>query len=459
MEKIHLFTNSDEKGLSLKKLNYIMVLAALIISAVLFFAMRQTNSTYDQAHTATLQLHKYEETSANLRFASDYLTEQIRLFVITGDKKNLDNYFEESNITRRRDEALEFLKAKHGDSPAYPELQTAMNGSLVLMVMEYHAARLAVDAYGYNLEEYPKEIQSVRLSDYEATLSPQQKGDIAKKMLFNDEYKRQKDFIANHTMNCLMQLEKEIWEEQAKVSDNLKKTMFIEHVLTVLLIAILLGIVYLTSRLVIFPLRDYVDLIREDERLPVTGAEELRFLAETYNAMRETNRLHREQLTYEATHDKLTTLYNRRGFEMLLDDLDLNDSAVILVDLDRFKSINDIYGHDTGDKILIKVARVLLDHFRDNGHICRLGGDEFVILMEHTTSAIQDQLKKTIESINQWLRAAHDGLPPITISVGVTFCTNNTDVLSLLKRADEALYDAKEHGRNAVRFDTPTAKK
>ena len=235
--------------------------------------------------------------------------------------------------------------------------------------------------------------------------------------------------------------------------------MLIEHLLTVLLIAILLGIVYLTSRLVIFPLRDYVNLIREDEQLPVTGAKELRFLAETYNAMRETNRLHREQLTYEATHDKMTTLYNRRGFEMLLDDLDLNNCAVLLVDLDKFKSINDIYGHDTGDKVLIKVSRVLLDYFGDNGYICRLGGDEFVILMENTTSAVQDQLKKTIESINQWLRAAHDGLPPLTISVGVTFCSNNTDVLALLKRADEALYDAKEHGRSSVRFDSPNAKK
>ncbi|MBQ9633780.1 MAG: hypothetical protein IJR37_02045, partial [Schwartzia sp.] len=276
-----------QDNLSLKKLNTCMVVAAILISLVLFFAMSRTSSMYDEAHVVTEEIKNYETTAYNLQTASDYLTEQIRLFVITGDKKNLDNYFEESNITRRRDEALEFLKAKHGDSPAYPELQTAMNGSLVLMVMEYHAARLAVDAYGYNLEEYPKEIQSVRLSDYEATLSPQQKGDIAKKMLFNDEYKRQKDFIANHTMNCLMHLEKEIWEEQSKVSDNLKKTMFIEHVLTVLLIAILLGIVYLTSRLVIFPLRDYVDLIREDERLPVTGADELRFLAETYNAMRE----------------------------------------------------------------------------------------------------------------------------------------------------------------------------
>lgn len=452
--------NYKQDNLSLKKLNTYMVVAAILISLILFFAMTRTATMYDEVHTVTQEIKNYETTAYNLQTASDYLTEQIRLFVITGDKKNLDNYFEESNITKRRDEALEFLKTHHGDSPAFTELQAAMNGSLVLMVMEYHAARLAVDAYGYNLEEYPKEIQSVRLSDYEATLSSQQKGDIAKKMLFNEEYKRQKDFIATHTMNCLMQLEKEIWEEQSKVSDNLKKTMLIEHLLTVLLIAILLGIVYLTSRLVIFPLRDYVHLIREDERLPVTGAEELRFLAETYNAMRETNRLHREQLTYAATHDKLTTLYNRRGFEMLLDNLDdLNNCAVLLVDLDKFKSINDLYGHDTGDKVLTKVSRVLLDNFGDNGHICRLGGDEFVILLENTTPAIQDQLKKQVESINQWLRTAHDGLPPLTISVGVTFCNKDTDVLALLKRADEALYDAKEHGRSSIRFDSPNAQK
>ena len=448
-----------QDNLSLKKLNTCMVVAAILISLVLFFAMSRTSSMYDEAHVVTEEIKNYETTAYNLQTASDYLTEQIRLFVITGDKKNLDNYFEESNVTKRRDDAVEMLRARHGDSPAFTELQSAMNGSLVLMVMEYHAARLAVDAFGHDLEDYPKEVQSVRLSDYEASLSPQQKGDLAKRMVFSEEYRRQKTFISEHTMNCLMQLEKEIWEQQAAVSYNLKKTMFIEHLLTALLIAILLGIVYLTSRLVIFPLRDYVNLIRENERLPVTGADELRFLAETYNAMRETNRLHQEQLTYEATHDKLTTLYNRRGFEMLLDNLNLSNFAVILVDLDKFKSINDIYGHDTGDKVLIKVSKVLLDYFGDNGHICRLGGDEFVILMENATSSIQDQLKKTIESINQWLRAAHDGLPPITISVGVTFCTKNTDVLTLLKRADEALYDAKGHGRSAIQFDTPAAKK
>lgn len=450
--------NYKQDNLSLKKLNTYMVVAAILISLILFFAMSRTSSMYDEAHVVTEEIKNYETTAYNLQTASDYLTEQIRLFVITGDKKNLDNYFEESNITRRRDEALEFLKAKHGDSPAYPELQAAMNGSLVLMVMEYHAARLAVDANGYDLTEYPKEIQSVRLSDYEAALSPQQKGEIAKKMLFNDEYKRQKDFIADHTMNCLMQLEKEIWEEQNEISGHLKRTLFIEHLLTVLLIAILLGIVYLTSRLVIFPLRDYVALIREDERLPIKGAEEIRFLAQTYNALRETNLQHREQLTYEATHDKLTTLYNRRGFEFLVDELDLTNAAILLVDLDKFKTVNDIYGHDIGDKVLVKVAKALGVHFGDNGHICRLGGDEFVVILENTTPAVQEQLKKEIDAINQWLRTAHDGLPPISVSVGVTFCEEDVDIRALLKRADKSLYDAKEHGRSGVRFDTAKEK-
>lgn len=449
-----------KESLSLKKLNTVMVVAAILISLILFLAMTRTATMYDEVHSITTEIKNYETTAYTLQSASDYLTEQIRLFVVTGEKTNLDNYFEESNVTKRRDDAVEMLRARHGDSPAFTELQSAMNGSLVLMVMEYHAARLAVDAFGHDLEDYPKEVQSVRLSDYEASLSPQQKGDLAKRMVFSEEYRRQKTFISEHTMNCLMQLEKEIWEQQTAVSYNLKKTMFIEHLLTALLIAILLGIVYLTSRLVIFPLRDYVNLIREDERLPVTGAEELRFLAQTYNAMRETNRLHREQLTYEATHDKLTTLYNRRGFEMLLEDLDLSNVAVVLVDLDKFKSINDLYGHDIGDKVLVKVSKVLTDYYGESGHICRLGGDEFVVLLEHTTSAIKDQLKKQVDTINKWLRAGHDGLPPFSISVGVSFCSSGKleEVLELLKEADEALYDAKEHGRSTVSFNDPPKK-
>lgn len=454
MDKIQLFTNANEKGLSLKKLNYIMVIAALIISAVLFFAMRQTNSMYDKAHSATLQLHQYEETSANLRYASDYLTEQIRMFAITGDKGYLDDYFREANVERRRDKALELLKSQHGDSVAYAELQSAMNGSLYLMNMEYHAARLAVDAYGYNLADYPEEIQRVHLFQHEEALSPQEKGEHAKSMLFNDEYRRQKRYIIGHTENCLKALEKEIWNSQSHVAADLERQMLVEHGLTLLLIAVLLGIVYLTSRLVIFPLQDCVQLIRKDAEIPVRGAAEIRFLAKTYNQIRESNLRRRKQLTYDATHDKLTTLYNRRGFDALLDELNLDDAAVLLVDLDDFKKINDACGHDVGDAVLIKVADTLIEHFGNEGYVSRFGGDEFVVIMENTPPAMQEYLTEKIHSINERLQSASGGIPSVTVSVGVSFCNGHTDVREILKQADNALYEAKETGKSEVHFST-----
>lgn len=454
MEKIHLFTSANEKGLSLKKLNYIMVIAALIISAVLFFAMRQTNSMYDKAHSATLQLHQYEETSANLRYASDYLTEQIRLFAITGDKGYLDEYFREANVAKRRDKALELLKTQHGDSVAYAELQSAMNGSLYLMNMEYHAARLAVDAYGYNLADYPEEVQRVHLFQHEEALSPQEKGEQAKSMLFNEEYRRQKRYIIGHTENCLKALEKEIWDSQAVVAEDLKRQMLVEHALTLLLIAVLLGIVYLTSRLVIFPLQNCVQLIRKDAEIPVKGAAEIRFLAKTYNQIRESNLRRRKQLTYDATHDKLTTLYNRRGFDALLDELDLSDAALLIVDLDNFKSINDAYGHDAGDRVLIQVADTLIENFEDEGYVCRLGGDEFAVIMENATPSMQNYLTAKIRAINEKLKSPKDDVPAVTISVGVSFCNGHMDVKDLLKSADTSLYDVKEHGKSDVHFST-----
>jgi len=453
MDKIHLFTNANEKGLSLKKLNYIMVIAALIISAVLFFAMRQTNSMYDKAHSATLQLHQYEETSANLRYASDYLTEQIRLFAITGDKGYLDEYFREANVAKRRDKALELLKTQHGDSVAYAELQSAMNGSLYLMNMEYHAARLAVDAYGYNLADYPEEVQRVHLFQHEEALSPQEKGEQAKSMLFNEEYRRQKRYIIGHTENCLKALEKEIWDSQAVVAEDLKRQMLVEHALTLLLIAVLLGIVYLTSRLVIFPLQNCVQLIRKDAEIPVKGAAEIRFLAKTYNQIRESNLRRRKQLTYDATHDKLTTLYNRRGFDALLDELDLSDAALLIVDLDNFKSINDAYGHDAGDRVLIQVADTLIEHFGNEGYVSRFGGDEFVVIMENTPPVMQEYLTEKIHSINEKLQSASGGIPSVTVSVGVSFCNGHTDVREILKQADNALYEAKETGKSEVHFN------
>ena len=87
MKKKLLLVQGLEKRISLKKLNYFMLFSAVVISAVLFFAMRETKLIAEEAHTVTQQLVESERESANLRVASDYLTEQIRLFVINGKKE------------------------------------------------------------------------------------------------------------------------------------------------------------------------------------------------------------------------------------------------------------------------------------------------------------------------------------------------------------------------------------
>ncbi len=453
MEKIHLFTIELEKGLSLKKLNYFMLIAAMIISLVMIYAMHRTTAMYEEVHAVTRQLIECENDSYNLQSASDYLTDEIRLFVITGKKEHLNNYFEEAKVTKRRDKAIESLRSMQGAAKALTELENAMKDSVKLMDDEYHAARLVVDVFGYNLAEFPEEVRRVQLTESEAALSIQQKETLARDLVFGFNYRGQKNSISNHMTGCLKNLQAEIWAEQTLVSAKLQEQMFIEHVLTVVLIALLIVIVYTTSRLVIAPLQDCVNMIRENESIPIKGASEIRFLALTYNKIREANLRHRERLSYEASHDLLTGLYNRRGLEILLDDLDLTNAAVLLVDLDKFKQINDTHGHDAGDRVLVKVANTLLSHFKNEGYACRLGGDEFVVVMESATPAMKTYLTKKIQSVNETLKSPEDGVPPVTVSVGVSFCTGNTDVEELLKLADTSLYSVKERGGHGIQFN------
>ena len=441
-------------GVSLKVLNYSMFAAALVISILLSFAMHQTTEIYNETHTTTQNLFNLRKNTYELQRASDYLTEQIRCFVTSGDKQYLDNYFEEANVTQRRDKALKELKNKSGDSVAFYNLKEAMKESLNLMETEYYAARLAVEAYGYDLSDYPEEIQSVKLPSWTVSLSPEGKKIEAENALFGKEYQNKKDSISSHMQNCLSELESQMEQEQQNVTYRLEQQVLYEHILTILLIFIMLAIVLLTAFLVISPLQKCVDLIRDEKDIPVKGAYEIRFLAKTYNLMHHTNMENQEKLTYEATHDKLTGLYNRRGYDFLIDNLDLETSALLLIDLDKFKSINDTYGHDIGDKILITVSDSIFKSFRAQDYICRIGGDEMAVIMVHSDKALSKLIRKKIKKINDKLSKGNedDSIPPISISVGVAYGDDGITSEILFKHADEALYRAKENGRHGICF-------
>jgi len=156
---------------------------------------------------------------------------------------------------------------------------------------------------------------------------------------------------------------------------------------------------------------------------------------------------------HEANYDSLTQIYNRNMFHRLIDKKilyaqDTNNSFVfIMLDIDFFKKVNDTYGHLVGDDILINLSKLVKKHIRTDDIFARWGGEEFVLAFNTNIEKgfeIADSLRKYIE------QKVFDMVEHITCSFGITEFTVEDTVDTLIKRADEALYEAKETGRNKV---------
>ena len=168
----------------------------------------------------------------------------------------------------------------------------------------------------------------------------------------------------------------------------------------------------------------------------------------------------KEELKILASIDPLSGLYNRRYFSKISEHiLDLSKRektslSVIMIDIDKFKNINDSYGHKVGDDIIVMLSRKLEEYTRKSDIICRFGGEEFVILLPET--AIDGALnisKKIRLNVEQLLLNMEEQKElKITVSIGVSQVMHDKDlnIEASICRADEALYSAKNSGRNKV---------
>jgi len=130
---------------------------------------------------------------------------------------------------------------------------------------------------------------------------------------------------------------------------------------------------------------------------------------------------------------------------------------MILLDVDNFKTINDTYGHEVGDRVLVRLARVLKKRFRSEDHVCRIGGDEFVVFMVNTTKMQQELIAAKIEAINKELSRPMDELPPVSLSVGITHGTDAADSGDWFEKTDAAMYQAKQSGKHTYVFSPDNA--
>ena len=155
-----------------------------------------------------------------------------------------------------------------------------------------------------------------------------------------------------------------------------------------------------------------------------------------------------------AITDKLTTLYNRRKLEELLQTELLRSErfnhpfALSIIDIDNFKAVNDTFGHQVGDQVLIQIAHLLKSSLRKTDFVGRYGGEEFIIICPETTLEDAQQL---MENIRQKIEQHHfETIKNKTASFGVTRSHQKDTMDSIINRADKALYDAKNSGRNKV---------
>lgn len=166
-----------------------------------------------------------------------------------------------------------------------------------------------------------------------------------------------------------------------------------------------------------------------------------------------------EILRHQASTDPLTGLYNRRFYEQLF-EREFKQAkrygsslALCVLDLDRFKDVNDSYGHVSGDVALCRVADACRDELRESDIIGRLGGEEFVLILPQTDAAgaavVADRLREHIAAMEVETETARFR---VTVSLGVTeLQSTDTGITDLIRRADEALYLSKSEGRNRVR--------
>lgn len=167
-----------------------------------------------------------------------------------------------------------------------------------------------------------------------------------------------------------------------------------------------------------------------------------------------------DELKELAVRDQLTTLYNRRYFFDVVQNFislakrENTPLSLMMIDIDDFKSINDTYGHGTGDLVIKLLASILIEHTRDSDIIARIGGEEFVVLLTNTAKNVAIKVANKIREFtqNQAIKTDEEKSINFTISIGVDSVKTKDEqqIEEALARADKALYKAKHRGKNRV---------
>lgn len=413
----------------------------------------QSEKEFKILRMTTEQYIVCEKAAKQLQDGSDYLTEQVRLYAITREPRYMELYFVEAN-THRREEALDSLEKYFAGTGMFDSLTEALKCSQELMNTEYYSMRLVSEAMSLSEDTWPQEIKNVQLSEEDRLLGRDDKLIKAGNLVCDDSYQNTRTRIISDVSSCMNGLITQTRQRQGRATSIFSDMYLKLESGIVIMLLIMFLICLMLKHLIVKPLMLYNESIQKGEIFPVIGAAELQNLAVTYNKVYLENQETQKLIRHQAEHDALTEALNRGSYEKLLHIYEAGDTpfALILIDVDIFKSVNDTYGHAAGDEILKKVTRCLKRAFRSIDYVCRIGGDEFSVIMVDVTSELKYTIEDKIKYVGEELAKAEEGVPAVTLSVGAAFSDRENPGESIFKDADKALYHVKENGRNGCAF-------
>ncbi|MGR0279526.1 bifunctional diguanylate cyclase/phosphodiesterase [Marinomonas dokdonensis] len=375
------------------------------------------------------------------------------------------NKFTSSGV--QRDRATEALTINF----AYPvhdeKTQRVIGAGVVVVSLEWwqtlltrlqlpeNSVALVLDGYGQVVAEFPHGDNSEMPEEFNTIVSSE---DQVRRV-----YSKHKVFGLGSDVELTFVTGISIDSSLALVEGK-HRSIFIAFTITVLLILLLFRLFFLNT--ILRPLNKLADLTfqlgRKEKLLPPssTGVREMDFLQDRFVEMSDRKSQAESQIIKQTLTDALTGIANRTAFSQALSehlyyaDTKENRLAVILVDLDDFKEINDTLGHEAGDEVLRTLARRLQEASEHCRLISRPGGDEFMLLIEHFESnenQVAELCNSLLKLIKHPICLPHNEVV-VSASIGIAhYPEDGHDVESLMSAADQAMYYAKECGRDTVR--------
>ena len=265
------FRKIKEKGIPLRSVHILMVVLTAVVAFFMLLETSRFSAAFEDVTGATDDYIELQKNANELMSASDYLTQEVQNFTVTGEEIHMIHYFEESTEAKHRENSLNKMKEIMGENDAYEYMNKAMSESVGLMQSEYYAMKLVVQAK--EIEHIPDEVKNIELKSEHAAMSSDEKMKTAQMLVHDTTYHQAKDRIRTNMQRCLNKLEKQTHAAQNKADEKLENRLNNIRVVIFVQLGAIILILSMTTLLIIMPMMRGVHNIKKDEMMPVEGAQ------------------------------------------------------------------------------------------------------------------------------------------------------------------------------------------